>query len=128
MKKKSLTQNGLGNPMFLSRKLPGLMLLLFASLALMQSCKKVDVNPNDKASSSGSVNATTGPTVDLRLIGQNFVSPIGVVDARDGIRRLFVIDQIGKIWIIDSNANTLSAPFLDISSKLVTLNPSYDER
>jgi len=102
-------------------------LLLFASLALTQSCKKVDVNPN-KTNSTSSENATASVSVDLRVVGDNFVSPLTVVDARDGIRRLFVVDQIGKIWIIDSNRTTLSTPFLDISNKLVTLNPDYDER
>src|SRR4051812_28929685 len=130
MKTKSLTkESGLGNNTCLSRNsLPGLLLLLFASLALTQSCKKVDVNPNNKINSTSAENATASVSVDLRVVGDNFVSPLTVVDARDGIRRLFVVDQIGKIWIIDSNRTTLSTPFLDISNKLVTLNPDYDER
>jgi glucose/arabinose dehydrogenase len=39
-----------------------------------------------------------------------------------------VIDQIGKIWIIDQSGNRLSTPFLDVSSALIPLSPGYDER
>jgi glucose/arabinose dehydrogenase len=65
--------------------------------------------------------------VDLQLIADNFVSPIGVVTP-PGDNRLFVIDQIGKIWMINANGTKASEPFLDISSKMVTLSPGYDER
>jgi len=64
---------------------------------------------------------------DLKLIASNFVSPVTLQESPDGTGRLFVVDQIGKIWIIQ-DGNTLPQPFLDISSKLVSLTPDYDER
>jgi glucose/arabinose dehydrogenase len=127
MKKKSLTkESSLEKAMILCRK--SLPVLLLVSLALLQSCKKVDVNPNNKINSSSSENATANMSFDLKLVADNFVSPLGVVDPKDGTKRLFVIDQIGKIWIIKSDGTKLSVPFLNISSKMVTLNPDYDER
>jgi glucose/arabinose dehydrogenase len=88
--------------------------------------------------------------VDIKLIADNFVSPIGLValpdksgkfddrdedhDRRGGHdnkkedERLFVIDQVGRIWIIDEHGNKLPVPFLDITSKIVPLSPGYDER
>ena len=66
--------------------------------------------------------------VDLQQVADGFVSPIGVVAAPDNTGRLFVIDQVGKIWIIDAGGNKLPTPFMDISSLIVTLNPNYDER
>src|SRR3982751_6385499 len=94
--------------------------------------------------------------IDVMVIADSLVSPLGVValpdengrvdedhgshhDGRDDDskyydnkkfdqKRLFVIDQIGKIWIIDRKGKRLSTPFLDISSKLVPLSPGYDER
>jgi len=129
MKKKSVTKkSGLGKAMLLYRKsLPALMLLLLGSLAFMQSCKKVDVNPNNKISSTNSENALADASLDLKLVADNLVSPLGVVDAPDGTGRLFVVDQVGKIWII-KNGTKLSTPFLDISNKLVPLVGYYDER
>jgi glucose/arabinose dehydrogenase len=56
------------------------------------------------------------------------VSPIGTVSAPDNTKRLFVIDQIGKVWIIDKSGNKISTPFIDLTNRLVTLNPNYDER
>ncbi|MBD0278455.1 MAG: hypothetical protein ICV81_10905, partial [Flavisolibacter sp.] len=66
--------------------------------------------------------------LDLALIADGLTSPIGVVVAPDNSKRLFVIDQIGKIWIINKYGARLSTPFLDVSNKLVTLNPNNDER
>src|SRR5436190_12640468 len=103
-----------------------LLLLLPGSLMLMQSCKKIDVNP-DKISSQNAENATLSGSYDLKLVAENFVSPLSVVDPPDGTKRLFVVDQIGKIWIINPDGTTLSTPFLDISNKMVTLVPDYDE-
>lgn len=66
--------------------------------------------------------------LDLQLITDNLVSPIGVVAIPDETKRLAVIDQVGKIWIIDKQGNKMPAPFLDITSKMVLLNAPYDER
>src|SRR5689334_18487258 len=65
---------------------------------------------------------------DVKTVADGFVSPIGVVASPDNTNRLFVIDQVGKIWIIDASGNKLTTPFMDISSMLVTLSPGYDER
>ena len=65
--------------------------------------------------------------VDLKLIGEDFVSPIQVVSSHHS-ERLYVVDQIGKIWVIDRHGYKRPKPFLDISSKLVKLNSAYDER
>jgi glucose/arabinose dehydrogenase len=66
--------------------------------------------------------------VDIELVAQNLTSPLGVVFADDNSKRLFIIDQIGKIWIINKDGQQLATPFLDISANLVPLNPNGDER
>jgi glucose/arabinose dehydrogenase len=66
--------------------------------------------------------------VDLELVADGFVSPIGVVAVPDNSDRLFVIDQPGKIWIIDSAGNKLATPFMDVASIMVPLTPDFDER
>lgn len=89
-------------------------LLGLGVVLLLPACRKND-HPPLKA-------------LDLALIADNLVSPIGLVPAPDNTKRLFVIDQIGKVWIIDKNNIRLPVPFIDISSKIVPLNAPYDER
>ncbi|HEY2722130.1 MAG TPA: PQQ-dependent sugar dehydrogenase [Chitinophagaceae bacterium] len=89
-------------------------ILIVASIFLVQ-CKKND-------------HSVTNAKIDLKQIADGFTSPLGVVAPPDNTGRLFVIDQIGKIWIIDSTGNKLPTPFFDVSSSLVALSASYDER
>lgn len=93
-------------------------IILFGSL-LFQGC--------DQDDDDGTI-IPPEQNIDLQLIADNFVSPIGVVAVPDDSERLFVIDQIGTIWIIDQAGNKLSEPFLDVRDKMVALNPGYDER
>ncbi len=65
--------------------------------------------------------------IALKAITGGLPGPDGLVGAPDGSGRLFVIDQTGKVFIID-NGSVLPEPFLDVSSELVTLDASYDER
>jgi glucose/arabinose dehydrogenase len=93
--------------------------ILLSSLLLFQGCRKlVDLFDRDDKPKA----------VDIKLVADGFTSPIGLVAVPDHSKRLFVIDQIGKIWIIDAGGHKLPTPFLDISSKLVTLDPAFDER
>lgn len=98
---------------------------LFAISIFFQGCKKSDTTSISNAETSKSSHQKE---MDLQLIASNFTSPIGVVAFPDNSKRLAVIDQIGKIWIIDASGNKLPTAFLDLSSKLVTLSPGYDER
>ena len=124
------------------RKLSQLAFLFMFLTGVFSRCSKVDqlidsLHPK-----------TPGPKqVDVKVIADSLVSPLGVVavpeDKKHGggrfggsaksnepatDKRLFVIDQIGKIWVIDAQGRKLSEPFLDITTKMVTLNPNYDER
>jgi len=92
------------------------MLFLSFQLLILSGCKK-DHGPS-----------STGKTADLQLVTDNLVSPVAVAEPADGTKRLFIADQVGKIWIIGSDGKKLAAPFIDLSSKMVSLNPGYDER
>lgn len=89
-------------------------LLTLAFIVFISSCKKDD-NPSNV-------------TPDLQLVADNLVSPLSVVEAPDDSKRLFIVDESGKIWIVPQNSTMLSTPFLDVTSKMVTLNAAYDER
>src|SRR5688572_21432110 len=71
--------------------------------------------------------AVLQPRVGLELIADGFTSPVALVDSEDGSDRLFVVDQLGIIWII-SNGKRVDIPFLDIRDRIVELNAFYDER
>lgn len=64
----------------------------------------------------------------LEMVGDSYASPLTVVEAPDNTQRRFVVDQIGKIWVIDASGRKLPTPFLDISASMVPLSSSYDER
>jgi len=91
-------------------------LFVFFQLLIITGCKK-DHN-------SSPANKTPG----LQLVTDNLISPVGVAEPPDGTKRLFIVDELGKIWIIGADGKKLANPFIDLASKMVTLNPSYDER
>ncbi len=64
-------------------------------------------------------------TLDARMLEQGFTSPVELVSPPDGSGRLFVVDQVGLIWIL-SGGKRLDKPFLDIRDRLVQLLPFYD--
>jgi glucose/arabinose dehydrogenase len=65
--------------------------------------------------------------VDLAPVANGMVAPIVGVPANDGSNRFFVVDQTGKVFII-LNGTILPQPFLDLTSEIVTVNTSFDER
>src|SRR6185312_10589578 len=79
--------------------------------ASLTNCEKNDNNNNNN-------NQPDSTKVDLQLVADGFVSPIGVVASPDNTGRLFVIDQAGKIWIIDQNGSKLPTPFIDVTSMI----------
>ncbi len=68
-----------------------------------------------------------GPeTVEVALVVQGLVSPLGFLDPDDGTGRFFVYDQTGVATVLlDTGA---AKTFLDLRSRLVALNAGYDER
>lgn len=79
---------------------------------------------------------TTGPIEDdddeegiaLELVADGFTNPVVLAEAPDGTGRRFVADQTGTIWIMTQDGDVHEEPFLDISDRIVELNPGYDER
>jgi len=67
-------------------------------------------------------------TPDIQQVADGLVSPVAIAEPPDGTKRLFVVDQPGKIWIIQPDGTKGSTPFLDLSAKMVSLNTGYDER
>ena len=55
-------------------------------------------------------------------------NPLAAVHAGDRSGRLFIVEQIGVIHILDKDRNLLPQPFLDISDKLIPISRRGDER
>lgn len=65
--------------------------------------------------------------LELEPIASGFSSPVVLTHGGDGSNRLFIVDQIGKIYVLDQG-ELLSEPFLDLTDKIVELDTTYDER
>jgi glucose/arabinose dehydrogenase len=66
-------------------------------------------------------------TVELELVAEGLTAPVSVTHAGDGSGRLFVVDQAGRIRVIQDGL-ILPVPFLDLTSEIVSVNPFFDER
>jgi glucose/arabinose dehydrogenase len=76
--------------------------------------------PSEAASGTPSVAPPSGPfdpsdlSVTLETVAEGFQAPVAVVNASDGSRRLFVVEQGGLVWIVRDGAR-LPNSFLDVS-------------
>ncbi|MGB4578297.1 MAG: PQQ-dependent sugar dehydrogenase, partial [Methanoculleus sp.] len=87
------------------------------------------VGNNTPVTTFGNVSGFT-PEVSLELVANNFTTaPMMVTTAPgDDSGRLYVVDQIGVVKILDANGTVASEPFLDLRANLANLTPTYDER
>jgi glucose/arabinose dehydrogenase len=65
--------------------------------------------------------------IALEPVVDGLVSPLTMTQAPDESGRMFVVDQVGVIRVIDGGT-LIDAPFLDLSAQIVDLSPRYDER
>ncbi len=71
---------------------------------------------------------TPSPTIGLQKIASGFSAPMMIATPDDGTGRMYIVDQIGIVKIIDANGTQLPDPFLDVRDRMVGLNSAYDER
>ena len=74
-----------------------------------------------------------GPvTVGLVPVATGLVSPVGVMSAPDDPNRLYIIDQVGQIRVLQGGvlqaSPLLSIPQGTLANQMVTLRAGYDER
>jgi glucose/arabinose dehydrogenase len=61
-----------------------------------------------------------GQQVQLVQVASGLVDPVNVAHAGDGSGRIFVVERVGTIRIIDADGNLLPDPFLDLSGRVKT--------
>ncbi|MBK8392357.1 MAG: PQQ-dependent sugar dehydrogenase [Saprospiraceae bacterium] len=59
-----------------------------------------------------------GQTLGQQVYKSGFTNPVDLTNANDGSGRLFIVEQGGRIKILDKNKNILATPFLNISHKI----------
>jgi glucose/arabinose dehydrogenase len=71
----------------------------------------------------------SGAFVDLALevVVDGLTAP-HFLTAPEGDGRLFVVDQVGTIHVVDEDGTLLEEPFLDLRERIVVLREGYDER
>lgn len=86
------------------------------------------IEPTLTMTATETITPTGSFNVGLELVAEGFTSPVGLVSAPDDSGRLFVVDQVGLIHIVNSAGETMELPFLDITDRMVQLSTDYDER
>jgi glucose/arabinose dehydrogenase len=68
-------------------------------------------------------------SIELRFstLASGLTAPLEVSSPADGSGRLFIVQQTGQILILQDGA-ILPTPFLDVTDRLVPLDPNFDER
>lgn len=83
------------------------------------------------AMTAGLALGTTAANAEVKLKLEPYVTgintPLAMVQP-PGDDRKFVVEQFGKIRIIDGEGNVMPNPFLDIRNKIVTQHHDFDER
>lgn len=105
-----------------------ILIILLALNILSSACSNSHpVNNTDNGSSTDGIADTTNSKVSFKLepLAEGFTSPIAAVFFDSG--KALVCEQTGIVRLIE-NSKLSMAPYLDLRTKLVTLNSSYDER
>ncbi len=71
------------------------------------------------AQEAGRATPVDPSAVQFVEVASGFNRPLYVTGAGDGSGRLFVVEQLGRIWIVQ-DGQRLQTPFLDISAKVTT--------
>src|SRR4051812_49132743 len=89
-----------------------------APLAAQQSQGMATPQPPAPATAGGTLPGN--PAIQLVQVASGLVDPVNIANADDGSGRLFVVERIGRIRIIDKDGNLLEQPFLDIQDAVKT--------
>jgi glucose/arabinose dehydrogenase len=72
--------------------------------------------------------AAEQPMIALEPVVEGLTSPVMMKPAPDESGRLFIVDQVGAIRILNAAGELLETPFLDLQDQIVSLESGFDER
>jgi glucose/arabinose dehydrogenase len=84
------------------------------ALALPASAQQVPESVEEVARPGGALPGD--PQVALVKVAEGFHDPIGVANAGDGSGRIFVVERVGRIQVVDADGNVQAEPFLDLTA------------
>ncbi len=65
----------------------------------------------------------------VELLAEGLTAPLTLAEFPDGTGRLLVLEQVGRLRVIDADGKLLEEPFLDFQGRLdPTIEPGFDER
>jgi glucose/arabinose dehydrogenase len=98
------------------------LLVVYIIIFLLSACKQENKVSEDtpKDSTSAQMN------FNLELVADKITAPLVMTHANDGSKRLFVVEQPGRIMLIKNN-QLQQEPFLNIASRLAPIDEGYSE-
>ena len=94
-----------------------------ASVAGPSGAPRETVSPGPSAPESGSTNPplATGPeALHLERVVDGLEAPVGIANAGDGSGRLYVLEQAGRVRVIEANGDLRDEPFVDLRGRIVS--------
>jgi glucose/arabinose dehydrogenase len=91
--------------------LAGACALAIASVAFAQEVPQT----NDQVAEPGGT-LPGNPEIALVKVADGFNDPVGVASAGDGSGRLFVVERVGRVRVVDGEGNVQEEPFLDLTN------------
>ena len=76
----------------------------------------------------GSGLAVADEKLTPELLLEGLVAPIDLATLPDGSERRLILDQSGVVHLLQANGELASAPFLDITERLLPLREDFEER
>lgn len=72
--------------------------------------------------------SSDGGGISLELVADGLEHPVSVARAPGLDDRVFIVDQIGMVYMLTSDGALNRTPFLDLRDRMLPPNPSFDER
>jgi len=99
--------------LMLARSLAGVAIGAWALLAGPAGAQTIPQTPAEVARPGGMLPGD--PKIALVKVADGFNDPVGVASAFDGSGRLFVVERVGRVKIVDRDGSVQAEPFLDLT-------------